>query len=180
MTIIVARFNEDISWLADLHEQYIAFVYEKGTPQPWTPKWAILNNSGREAGTFLYFITTHYNQLVDDEYIFCQANPFDHDKDFLEHIKDPEIRTYGAILGCDPNGQPQCDWTDLHSLSKVLGLPLMDEYRFVQGSQFRLTAEQIKNRPIEFYEACLAITKINELSPYCFERLWNEIFGLNL
>lgn len=168
--LVIARHKEDVSWTEKLHVGLIPLVITKTVDVP---------NIGREAGTYFHFIVENYNSM-QGEFIFCQGNPFDHDPDFIRTSADPLIRTYGAMLTCDPSGQPQVDWTDIHSFCKVLGLPLVDHYKFIQGAQFKVHAEQIKRRPKSFYDACLAITKIEDnKSAWIFERLFCTIFGMN-
>lgn len=169
--IIIAKHKESVVWARGLPAGIHPMIYEKEIDLP---------NVGREAATYFHFIVKHYADM-HGEIIFCQGNPFDHDPNFMANIQNREIRTYGAVLTCDPHGQPQCDWTDLHAFSKVLDLPIFDKYKFVQGSQFKVHAEQIRRRPKSFYDACLAIAQIDgNKSPWVFERIYCIIFGLDL
>lgn len=74
--IVVAHYNEDLSWLNDAKDA--CTVYSKGGEKnapsyPYTP----LPNIGREGHTYLHHIVEHYNDLPDVT-IFLQGNIDDH------------------------------------------------------------------------------------------------------
>lgn len=82
MTMVVARYNENLNWLKPVPWDYI--VYNKGEDN--LPKWVKneikLPNIGREAHTYLTFIIDNYDNLPDYT-VFLQGNPFSDRKDFL-------------------------------------------------------------------------------------------------
>ncbi|MCJ1365208.1 hypothetical protein MMC16_004329 [Acarospora aff. strigata] len=76
LEIVVAQYNEDLSWLNDFKDSCV--VYSKGGPEhapalPYEP----LPNIGREGHTYLHHIVEHYDSLPDVT-IFLQGQIEDH------------------------------------------------------------------------------------------------------
>lgn len=69
---IIARYNEDISWVEGLPGGE-AIVCDKGEGGIGTS----LPNVGREGHTYLWFLTSHYRNLPD-VMVFCQAGIHEH------------------------------------------------------------------------------------------------------
>lgn len=84
--LIVARYNEDISWVENLNCDVI--IYNKG--EELDPKYQAINidNFGREAETYLRAICNLYEKIDElyDHVIFLQGNPFDHNPDILNFL----------------------------------------------------------------------------------------------
>ena len=72
--IIVARYNEDIDWLAS--EMHNCIIYNKGEKLGLSNE-ICLPNVGRESETYLNYIISNYENLPDT-IIFTQANITDH------------------------------------------------------------------------------------------------------
>ena len=82
--LVVARYNEDASWLADVERELPTvriFVYEKGASQTACHKLHLkratcvpLANVGREAHAYLTHLIEHHDQLAD-KVVFAQAGP---------------------------------------------------------------------------------------------------------
>lgn len=178
--IVVARYKEDVSWLLSV-AGFACTILDKSDDihEPWNGR---LRNVGRESNTYLHWIVNALtgSSPMPDEVVFCQGRPFDHDPKFMVHLADDSVRHYGDIYICTPDGGPHMGDAFLHEYCRVFGLPILPQYKFVAGAQFRLSAEQIKARPLEFYEGLLAITKLQPRAPYSLERLWGVIFGLRL
>jgi hypothetical protein len=167
-------FDSVMEWVSQLDRQTcVAWIDDRGKDES-------LNTPGREAASYLKFILERFDRLQGDEYIFCQANPFQHDKDFLAHQNDPTIRYYGPLHTCVPDGMPAVNWCPLHAYAKVFNLPIREQYSFVGGSQFKLSPEAIYQHPRAFYEALWGLTKIGRWQEnkvaWVLERLWPEIF----
>lgn len=79
--IVVAKYNEDISWISKIDKDIKRYVYNKG--QDDLLNSIRLPNIGREAHTYLVHITENYYNL-DDFLIFTQGNPFDHVPDISQ------------------------------------------------------------------------------------------------
>lgn len=78
MALVVARYNEDISWITEFSKKYI---YNKGDsstiPAGLLDSVISLPNVGREAHTYLHHIIQNYDNL-DDITIFSQGRYSDH------------------------------------------------------------------------------------------------------
>ena len=92
--LIVAHYQEDLTWLNDLSIPTI--IYSKGPDN--TPGTIKLPNIGREAHTYLYHITTNYDNLAHLNY-FIQADPFFHAPDILARLIMP-YRETTPLTGC--------------------------------------------------------------------------------
>jgi len=172
--MVVAVYEEDISWLDNVPNDWIKMIYSKGRTG-----FQALPNIGREANTYLHAIVAHYKWFTTgNEVLFCQGNPHDHDPRFLANIQDESIRHFGIPMNCSPSGGEHMTDADLHEYCRVFGLPVQDNYRFSTGAQLRLHGHQIAAHPIEFYQALLAITTFRPRSPYSLERLFPTIFGV--
>lgn len=85
--LVVARYREDISWLAAV--PFAVRVYNHGDPigppaghVEITP----IPPTGREAHCYLWHITAHYDDLAELTF-FTQADPWDHAPDYLARIR---------------------------------------------------------------------------------------------
>jgi hypothetical protein len=92
LKLVVARFNEDISWLKEVKLNKI--IYNKGAndikPEQFkkdTEDVEIINlpNVGRDSHTLLKYIELNY-QALPDAIIFLQGNPFDHIQRVFNYI----------------------------------------------------------------------------------------------
>jgi hypothetical protein len=99
--LVVARYNEDISWLSKVPHKLNIIVYNKDDrrskktnmyskfeikqPKIEHPNARIISlpNIGRESDTYLYHIINNYDKLASKT-IFTQGDPFIHSPDFLE------------------------------------------------------------------------------------------------
>lgn len=153
-TLVIAHYNEDLSWA----EGRKSVIIHKDIDIP---------NVGREISTFFYFIVTNYTRLEGD-YVFLQGRPNDHaprwyDGNFGETTRDRK------------DGSPHHGGLDIHSVCRELDLPLLDEYEFIIGGQFKVSAEKIKQRSWEWYTKALYLSTQGN-NPWIFERLWSYIF----
>jgi hypothetical protein len=176
--IVVSRYREpNMEWLNQLDRySWNVFVDEKGDDES-------RNHPGREASTYLQWIVDRYDRIAGEEVVFCQAQPFNHDPDFLSHIHDEKKMWFGEIHKCDKHGYPACDFCPLHSWSDVFCLPKLEEYSFVAGAQYRVFDEQILAQSHDFWKALLSLTKLRHkynMSAYILERLWPVILGIEL
>lgn len=164
--IIVAKYKENNNWYNKYPE---AIVYTKEVDLP---------NRGRESSTYLQHIVNNYD-LLDDYTIFCQANPFEHCKNFEKQIEDYKhnYKEYGdKVVSCDENGSPQHTGLKVGvACNKLLGYKLKN-YSFVPGAQFVVSKERIKQRSKKFYEKLLVYSLEDGAAPWVLERLWREVF----
>jgi hypothetical protein len=197
--LIVAHYREDLSWLNNIPESVDAIVYSKSDSPP--PGALPLPNIGREAHAYMTHIVNHYDSIKDNEktlWVFAQGHPFDHCHDFhkqLSQLADPfsqrpRFAWLGFIIDTDDkrgrrlhvpwSKNPQGRELDMeHCHRKLFGDPGPEWYRFVVGAQFVISPELILQRPKSFYECALSLTETYEDASYCFERIWDKIFGID-
>ena len=73
-SIIISRFNEDLSWLDHYKENFNITIYNKGTKLSNISFGNIISlpNVGRESHTWVHHIFNNYENL-DDKNIFLQG-----------------------------------------------------------------------------------------------------------
>ena len=79
--IVIARYNEDLSWIKKEFKYEKITIYNKGKDDlilPEGPKYKIINlpNIGRESHTYLYHIVSNYSNLAERT-LFLQGDPYD-------------------------------------------------------------------------------------------------------
>ena len=86
MKIIVARYNEDVSWTKQFPN---VLIYNKGEKLNEEEGYneVMLNNVGRESHTYYKYIYDNYDNL-DDYTAFLQGNPFDHSPNIVENLNN--------------------------------------------------------------------------------------------
>jgi hypothetical protein len=161
MKFVIARFNEDISWANDLDK----VIIQKGVDMP---------NIGREPASYLWFIIHNY-EMLSGEYVFCQGNPFDHDKNFVENIQ--KTNYIGDIHVSNYLGEPSDRGFNIDEILTELGLPTRGGYKFRAGCQFKVSAEEIKKHPYELYVKMLYL-EMQGRNPWAFERIMPVIFPI--
>lgn len=192
MEIVVARYNEDISWLNEIDLKKI--IYNKGNDH--IENSIKLPNIGRETQTYFYHIVNNYDNLADWTF-FIQGNPFDHVRNMDWILSNlPLSLTHSSKMTIDDQvyffsnghfrrpllsnslGQPyHFDILDIDSLWGLLyDTPPPTHYEFTAGCMFCISKEQILKNSLSFYEKCLTITETREKSPWEFERMMNYIF----
>ena len=83
---IIARYNEDITWVKDLKGDVL--VYNKGENYIWDFPKIDAENYGRESETYVRAIIENYDKLDQyDEFALMQGHPFDHCSDILERLE---------------------------------------------------------------------------------------------
>lgn len=192
--LIIARYNEDISW-ADAYPNKV--IYNKGEPLEGTIQ---LPNLGREAGTYLQFIIDHYDKLNTDEvYVFTQGRYSDHiSEESFRHLFT--IRTPQSIHNISQWGSDLFSYGFRFSYCKEYTLtptkydenfgqwyermfnrPFEDMMPYVYvGAIFSVKGSSLKMYPKEFYENLLSEVNISSV-PECghyMERLWALMFML--
>lgn len=74
--MVVAHYNEDLSWIEAVRPFVRLFIYHKGN-NPENKDFIMLKNVGREAHTFLTHIINNYDNLADIT-LFMQGRISDH------------------------------------------------------------------------------------------------------
>ncbi len=169
--VVVARFDEDIRWLDQLHWDYL--VYNKG--EHIDKEYKSIPNIGREGETYLRYIIEFYNKFPD--YIaFVQGDPFPHCSNIINKINNVPLDNQIINLS---------DWivTDnpdsalmLHNV-EALELNYTEHlFTFPAGAQFIVPRDYIMNKSLNWWEKCYDVYVSNNNNPWSFERLWPLIF----
>ena len=197
--IIIARYNEDISWTEELTVPFI--IYNKGFDEiPNSIR--LVNNPAKEADTYLYHIIINYDTLEGDLY-FLQGNPFDHMKHSIVGLESDGINTgksnkknilnflnnftvleefmhLGPIYESYTSGSKDGIQLFIDNLFIVPQVLKNNYYYYTQGAQFVVSAKRIKEKPLQFYINLYHYA--NNAKPIgiganIMERLWMYIFS---
>ena len=157
--LVVAKYNEDISWLSMVPAAMKIYIYDKsGGPKPELGRefyYERLENEGRDAHTFSYHMAKFYDRL-DDYTVFAQGWPFDHvgRKKFARMLTTCESdysfvgHTIFSVVG---NGMPECGNLPLTALAReLLGIEVFT-FSFVWGMQIVLSRSRIRTHPQSLY-----------------------------
>lgn len=172
--IILSRFNEDVSWLDNLTN--IVFLYDKSELK--APGCIPLENKGRESGTYLEHILRNYNS-IDNSCAFLQGNPFDHCPSIIDDIKNYKggLVWLGGTNISDVLGSPAHRGLPIGDVADLIGLNHNGSFKFVTGAQYVVPPENIKNKPLSWWEKLKDIHDSTPNAPWVFERLWPLIFS---
>jgi len=198
---VIARYNEPIEWVKDLGFDYI--IYNKGekiSPDLIDPEKVIeVPNEGREAETYLRYITENYEE-IPDLVVFLQGNPFDHFPILFDVLKENsntnEIVSLGNNTFCDPNGNDSYPGLPMGYFRNLIipGYSSDERIDFIAGAQFIIPGVNIKNKPLEWWNNVRDIYEQHWFSDipsgygkppghfiaHVFERLWTHIFKYEL
>lgn len=190
VTVIVARYNENVDWVNEIKHKVI--IFNKGEPLSLA-NVQCLPNLGKEGQTFYHYIYDNYDNL-DDYTIFLQGDPFDHCSDVIERInnfeKDPvdfyflassihlvalsddEIYDDNKIKYKIPNCLVYNHIFDVFNIEDI-------KYTFGVGGQFIVSKQKILSNPREVYgkiDKLLSRTKM-PIEGYVIERFPSLIFN---
>jgi hypothetical protein len=195
--IVIARYNEDISWSDNFHD--IRTIYNKGE-QIAGVKSIQLPNVGRESHTYLYHIITNWNNLAEQTF-FCQGDINKH------RIAQADIETFFESPGLFKSQGLYRDsnwgyinhlgkWNDEKTSGKMkkaelsfgawfdqtIKTPRGDFFFFQPGANFCVHKKVITSRSCEFYKTLMKRIEnhINPEEGHYFERAWIYIFGLRV
>lgn len=188
--IIVAKYNEDVSWL-DGYKNVI--VYDKLNDKD-------LPNIGRESHTYLTYIIENYDNLPDVVF-FTQGNISEHNysnisgflnvENFSKNLKEYPFNYYFYCKNLGWNNDHLYYWKGPLYPKEELGFTqwfkkyIDNEYdinsgiTFWMGAIFSVSKELIQARPKEYYQMLLDLipkTHNPEVGHY-FERSWFYIFN---
>lgn len=167
--IIVAHYNEDLKWLEDI--DYHKIIYSKGENKIGIS----LPNVGRESHTYCNHIINNWNYLADYN-IFCQGNPFEHCKNFIDMIKVPhETMLTDEYFLSDERGCPQHCGLSIEVFADLILPDMKFPVQFGAGAQFMVKKETIYNLGWEFWARLYEYHQYNDAFPWIIERLWKKI-----
>lgn len=100
--VVIARYNEDVSWVYKEFKNKKVTIYNKGNDDInilSSDNITIIKlpNTGRESHTYLYHIVNNYDNL-EDMVVFLQGNPFDHGSSAEELINGLHGKTLNKII----------------------------------------------------------------------------------
>ncbi len=187
-TLVVARWNEDVSWTADVPPSWRVDVVRKDI----VPGDGDLPNVGREPGSFLWWIVTSYAAIAPAAlYAFVQGDPFPHCPSLpaaLHHAAERGVERFEPLTG--DRSHPLQVFSDATGLPHHAGLPVAARYEqwldrpfpgevgFWAGGQFIVTGKAILDRDSNWYARVLDdVLAGPEAVPWVLERLWPTIFG---
>jgi frataxin-like iron-binding protein CyaY len=188
--LIVARYNEDISWVDQLDCDVI--IYNKG--EDLDPKYNVvkLENYGRETETYLRAICSLYEKIKDeyDHVSFLQGNPFDHYENVLSLLPD-EKRQYaypipipgkntvwvsvnqvgyafktGNNYFYDNSICNDAYWFILRETLSKLRLPWYGVFIDYPGAQFIIPKKYIVSKSIDWWENAYGVFDYSEKNNY--------------
>lgn len=201
--MVVARYNEDLTWLKKVPATIKIFVYNKGKDDlvdlPANTKLFKLPNLGREANTYLYHVTTNFDSLAEfDRIIFVQGDPFDHSIDINYLINgEPEKNsnvigtcTYLSLLqeskALDSVKWSETRWKNVElstqSLLEFLKDPIYynpsstnDTICVIYTANFAVYTSNILCHDLTYHQRILSrLQKPNPVEGHYMERCWNE------
>lgn len=197
--IVVARYNEDLSWLPQ-DDPYVK-VYNKGQSLLSKNGFLSLPNIGRESHTYLTYIVDNYDTLPNVVF-FTQGSPdhmgghpieyfigiqgncsenhhvtkgpyytFDSDGHLRDHVH------YGQLYKSELNFY---DWFTKYIDSNIDPRGYITWY---MGATFSVKKEKILSRSREYYQELLKQFPDGESNPevgHYFERSWYYMFNAHL
>jgi hypothetical protein len=169
-TLVVARYNEDLSWLNYLPYGWEPFVVHKEIDVP---------NEGREASSYLWALQ-RLSVAPTDVLAFCQGDPFEHSHHFFERLEScPTDRfTYLSdwIVEDDANGSPHHPRLPLgKAYERLIGGKPPKMFEFAAGAQFAIPGRLALKHTQSHYAALMDEANVDP-GPWLLERLWKYIF----
>lgn len=184
MRLVVARFNEDLGWLAEVPQEWAIYVYNKGEPVEPPARCVVVQrpNVGREAETFAY-----HNAVIPAAQwtVFLQGNPFDHWGDPIADAQRIAARGdrvgwlgyhYDTAWNIPPHTVAHLDvqavWNDLG-----MDGACPSRFSFPAGAQMVVHGSVIAKRHQAWWQRAAQVAASGDWRvAHCFERLWPSIY----
>lgn len=106
--VVIARYQENLSWISMIPNDFYLTIYNKGSPidgdrLPRQAEIINIENVGRESETYARHIIKYYSDLAN-YVIFLQGDPFPHCENFKHIIKNIKefIKEYGETYDTVP------------------------------------------------------------------------------
>ena len=206
-SLIISRFNEDISWLEDF-EDFKVIIYNKGEKLAKSKFKNIieLSNVGKESHTWIYHIIKNYDNL-DDINIFLQGRiddlgcmAYQNPNDYIKRINKYGFvaSRFGMLgpfhwewnVGIKNNPKYKKAWENNEISKSKIGFRAFSKKLFPciplfvstsYGGCFAVKKESIKNYDINFYRKLLdSLNKSRDpIEGHYMERLWCYMFTKN-
>jgi hypothetical protein len=185
--IVVARYNEDVSWTKQFPN---VLIYNKGTELNNGYNEFFLNNVGREGHTYYKYICDNYDNLSDYT-IFLQGRPFDHSPNIIsniyKYIDNQELNIdfeflsewiIDSSLNDERSRYQHC--INIHKTWEYVFGETIDDKQIIfgAGAQFIVSKNKILKHTKEFYENIVNILgyTVDPFEGYDVERFHREIF----
>ena len=198
--IVVARYNEDITYLSLFSN--IIIVYNKGNNNLSTIFNSInLPNIGRESHTYLYHIIQNYDNLANKT-LFIQGHVHDHKLlPFNEYFNNESFTARKSILNMNifknninhsgkflkdlQKGNLKKSKYTPYQWLQTIGIDLSNnitQIDMVWGANFAVSKDLILSKPKIFYENIIKYVEYdsNPEEGHFFERSWYLIFNNKL
>jgi hypothetical protein len=178
VAVVVAKFREDVSWLASMPPHWDVFVYDKSD--------GTIPNVGREAETYARFVAERYDQLPRwDCVVFLQGNPFDHVEAHALPTRDEHLQGLHGLAGMglsfesDGNGAPHHAGLPVDAAHALLfgeghGVT---RWPFHAGAQYVVPATMLRRRGRAFWARLRRLLADGDVCAWTMERLWPYAFG---
>jgi hypothetical protein len=189
--IILARYSEQMKWLKYIpkkdNRSYSIYLSNSGeeTQLPQVDKEVFVENIGREAGHYLQYIISNYDNLPDVA-VFLQAEPWWHFAQNIEDIMEvfwgnPRFSHPICYIGQNYNelGLPIEKFSVKETVFKSAwgDSPIPKSIRMAIGAQFYVKKEIILKRPISHYQSILNCHNWDGVSlAHVLEPHWGSVF----
>jgi hypothetical protein len=183
-SIVIARYNEDLSWSSSLNKNLKIYLYNKGNEI--VSDSLNLPNIGRESDTFLHHIIENYDR-IDDFTIFLQGNPLSHYNRIIEFINDEQYKKKDIfflsdwIATDDINGDPNHIGLEISNVLDDMCIKFDQDikFNFPSGAQYCVHNKFIYNKSLDWWKKLYQVHNkyIND-SPWIFERIWPLIWSI--
>lgn len=189
ITIVVARYNEDLEWTKHFKN---VIIYNKGNDLSSEYIDIKLENVGREAHSYYKYICDNYDNLP--EYIvFLQGNPFDHSPNLIQNlnkmIDNPEKQigefTYLSewLIDCNLSGcWHHSEIPLIQTYERIFNIRKKSmDFIFGAGAQFAVSKQTVLKNPKPFYERIVNMLSysVNPIEGFCIERFHPIIFNVH-
>ncbi len=192
--VVVAKYREDTRWTDAIPANRT--IYCKDTSCGEHCPYFLLPNIGREYGTYLHHIVTHYDTLAERT-LFVQGDPFFHRLPPLDEFAfsgedfQSFVNMHHTLEQAVNWGWPDqtVDGNVKRAFLELLEIEAdFDSFSFTWGAQFAVSRQAILRRPLDYYRRLCDIANSPEMSlagrrfdnlhlGFMFEFFWDRIFG---
>ena len=199
-SIIIAKYNENISWINNIDKKHTIHIYNKSDENISSSRNNTiihkLQNVGRETHTYLTHIINNYDNLTD-LVLFTQGKWDDHqcatyltdlfktpnsfNKQIISFNHDFRLTFYYTSLEKEKDELCLGLWVKKYIESDIDYYLNKDGYFCNLGAIFCIKKENILSRPLEFYKDLLRQVDgyLNPEVGHYFERTWYYIFNIH-
>lgn len=165
MKLIVARYQEDVSWV-DRFPAWESVIVQKDVDLP---------NFGREPASFFWAMDKLYE--TNHTLAFVQGDPYPHAPEMDLRVVDRFTWLGNPIYVSDENGNPHHGGLPVRGrLKEWFGQEWSEPVRFAAGGQFLIPGHLLRRWPREKYTELLEAMSVGE-NPWVMERLWGHLFA---